>query len=75
MRATSDMTFAVNNSSNTEAKPVGIKHNMGSSKVNLPHRPEVNVKSIDKKRIRCQTDCKASFNNHHTAPCKLILLH
>ena len=37
LKATSDMSFGVNSSINTEAKQVGIKHNMGSSKVKLPH--------------------------------------
>ena len=38
MKATSDMSFGVNSSLNTEAKQVGIKHNMGSSKIKLLHR-------------------------------------
>ena len=29
--------MGVNNSLNTETKPVGISHNMGSSKLKLPH--------------------------------------
>ena len=37
-KATGDMSFGVNNSLNTEAIQVGIKHNMGSSKVKLPHK-------------------------------------
>ena len=37
MKATGDMNFGVNNSLNTEAKQVGISHNMVSSKVKLPH--------------------------------------
>ena len=44
LKATSDMSFGVNTFLNTEAKQVGIKHNMGSSKVKLPHasvKPEV----------------------------------
>ena len=40
MKATGDMKFGVNNSLNTESKPVGISHNMGSSKVKLPHSVE-----------------------------------
>ena len=37
MKASNDMNFGVNNSLNTEAKQVGISHNMGSSKLKLPH--------------------------------------
>ena len=37
MKATNDMKFGVNNSLNVESKPVGISHNMGSSKLKLPH--------------------------------------
>ena len=31
------MNFGVNNSLNTEAKQVGISHNLGSSNLKLPH--------------------------------------
>ena len=48
MKASSDMNFGVNNSINTEAKQVGIKHNMGSSKVKLPHRTETKPKPSTK---------------------------
>ena len=37
MKASDDMNFGVNNSLNTEAKQVGISHNLGSSKLKLPH--------------------------------------
>ena len=37
MKATNDMKFGVNNSLNTESKPVGISHNLGSTKLKLPH--------------------------------------
>ena len=37
MKASNDMNFGVNNSINTEAKQVGISHNMGSTKLKLPH--------------------------------------
>ena len=37
MKATNDMKFGLNNSINTETKQVGISHNLGSSKVKLPH--------------------------------------
>ena len=37
MKASNDMNFGVNNSLNTEAKQVGISHNLGSSKLKLPH--------------------------------------
>ena len=40
MKATEDMNFGVNNSLNTETKPVGINHNLGASKVSLPHKTE-----------------------------------
>ena len=48
MKATSDMSFGVNNSLNTEAKQVGINHNMGSSKLKLPHRTETKPKPSTK---------------------------
>ena len=35
MKASNDMNFGVNNSLNTEAKQVGISHNLGSSKLKL----------------------------------------
>ena len=44
MKATDEMSFGVNSSLNTEAKQVGINHNMGSSKVKLPHRTETKPK-------------------------------
>ena len=37
MKATDDMKFGVNSNVNLETKPVGITHNLGSSKVKLPH--------------------------------------
>ena len=40
MKASNDMNFGVNNSLNTESKQVGISHNLGSSKLKLPHRTE-----------------------------------
>jgi hypothetical protein len=40
-KATTDMKFGLNDSLNTELKSVGIKHNMGHSKIVLPHQPEV----------------------------------
>ena len=40
MKASNDMNFGVNNSLNTEAKQVGISHNLGSSKLKLPHITE-----------------------------------
>lgn len=40
-RATNDMKFGINDSLNAEMKSVGIKHNMGHSKVVLPHRPVI----------------------------------
>ena len=36
MKATDDMKFGVNTNVNLETKPVGITHNLGSSKVKLP---------------------------------------
>ena len=37
MKATDDMKFGVNTNVNLETKTVGISHNLGSSKVKLPH--------------------------------------
>ena len=37
MKATGDMKFGVNSNVNLETKTVGISHNLGSSKVKLPH--------------------------------------
>ena len=36
MKATNDMKFGINSNVNLETKPVGISHNLGSSKVKLP---------------------------------------
>ena len=44
MKATSDMTFGVNLQVNQEMKSVGLKHNLGSSKVVLPHKTETKPK-------------------------------
>ena len=55
MKATEDMNFGVNNALNTETKTVGINHNLGSSKVSLPHKPEKKPKPIIKKE-ETQTD-------------------
>ena len=54
LKATSDMSFGVNSSLNNESKDVGIKHNMGSSKVKLPHK-SVKPKS---EHVAPQTDVK-----------------
>ena len=40
LKASNDMNFGVNNSLNTESKQVGINHNLGSSKLKLPHITE-----------------------------------
>ena len=37
IKATDDMKFGVNTSVNLETRPVAITHNLGSSKVKLPH--------------------------------------
>ena len=37
MKATGDMKFGINSNVNLETKTVGISHNLGSSKVKLPH--------------------------------------
>ena len=70
LKATSDRSFGVNSSLNTEAKQVGIKHNMGSSKVTLPHKsvkpesehviPKTDVKSI----ITKPTSVTSSVSQH-----------
>ena len=44
MKASNDMNFGMNNSLNTESKQVGISHNLGSSKLKLPHRTETKPK-------------------------------
>ena len=59
MKASNDMNFGVNNSLNTEAKQVGISHNMGSSMVKLPHRTETKPKPSMK------TDSTQTYSTKH----------
>ena len=48
-KASENMKFGVNETLNEKSKEVGIKHNMGISKVKLPHAPVKSPTSIPKK--------------------------
>ena len=50
MKATDGMRFGVNLGVNREMKTVGIQHNLGSSKVALPHVVEKVARPVEKKK-------------------------
>ena len=50
MKATGDMKFGVDSDVNLETKPVGINHNLGSSKVKLPQA------AVKSKSVQVQTE-------------------
>lgn len=47
LRASDRMSFGMNDSVNKSNKSVGTKHNLGSSKVKLPHRADVHEGSVE----------------------------
>ena len=62
MKATEDMNFGLNYSLNIETKTVGISHNLGSSKVLLPHKTENKPKPIMKTDETKTSDIKLENN-------------
>ena len=69
-KASEDMQFGVNVGVNEKSKAVGIKHNLGESKVKLPHilvkSPVKESSSISKEATPKKEESKASESRHET---------
>ena len=72
MKATDEMKFGVNTNINLETKTVGISHNLGSSKVKLPHAAVETKRSTTTPTIHPQPEIKEETNTNHET--NLILL-
>ena len=58
MKASNDMNFGVNNSLNTEAKQVGISHNLGSSKLKPIEDRDRQSRKLPHIRLEGKTETK-----------------
>lgn len=67
-KASEDMQFGVNVAVNEKSKSVGIKHNLGESKVKLPHRVVVVDKKpvVPRKPVEKTEDPPVSSSSHET---------
>ena len=66
-KADENMKFGVNDTVNEKSKKVGVEHNMGSSKVKLPHVLVKSPESIPKKvesvpKVSVQTESRHETN-------------
>ena len=66
MKATDEMKFGVNTNINLETKTVGISHNLGSSKVKLPHAVVVKPRPPTTPKIDSQPVIKESSPEEET---------
>ena len=78
MKATDEMKFGANTNINLETKTVGISHNLGSSKVKLPHAAVETKQPTPAPKIDSQPKIKGSSpeettSNHETNLILLIL--
>ena len=60
------MKFGVNETVNEKSKKVGVRHNMGSSKVKLPHiKPPVVLPKVESK-VSTPTESSYTESRHET---------